>query len=163
MSRFGTYLGRFAAIVFGYALAALCASLVLNTAFLGAMGLMAPDIPHSGLGLWVSVPFAALFIGYYGFIPGMALIAIGEATARRGWLYYALGGAAVAAIVTAPILADPDAGALYGAAPDGPDTGLAALFIAAGIAAGIAYWLAAGRNAGLWLARASASRPTSGS
>ena len=44
-------------------------------------------------------PFVALFIAYFAFIPAIPAILLGEILGKRDWLFYALAGAVVAAVV----------------------------------------------------------------
>jgi hypothetical protein len=145
VNRFAACLLRCFAILLGYAAASLGASAFLNLIFLGAVfgPQDAPAVASSG-SLFFSVPFVALFVAYFGFIPAAAIILIAEVLARRDWLFYALGGGVVAAVFI---------GFLHQAAdPDFQITGVspALTVIGAGMVGGICYWLTAGRWAGNW-------------
>lgn len=135
------FLARFAAIVLGYASACLSASVFLNLLIFGVedLGTQGPQ----GILLAsrvVSVTLLALIISYLAFIPALAAIAAAELLAWRDWLTYALVGGATG-LVAAFFRLDPGSGP-----PAGP-AGLAAV-AAAGMLAGIVYWMAAGRGAG---------------
>ena len=98
-----------------------------------------------------SVPFVALFVGYFAFVPSIPAILLAEVLGKRDWLYYAISGAVVGLVVV---------GFIRSAAEnwDGESLGLA--LIGSGMCGGIAYWLVAGRLAGNWRGRASQSMQT---
>ncbi len=74
-------------------------------------------------------------------IPALAVVIIGEVARIRSWLYYmAGGGAALAAIPLLARLQATDSSAL-------PPAIVWQVFATAGFAAGLVYWLLAGRNA----------------
>ncbi len=39
-----------------------------------------------------SIPFVALFVAYFAFIPAVPAIVIAEILGKRDWLFYALAG-----------------------------------------------------------------------
>ena len=43
-----------------------------------------------------SIPFVALFVAYFAFIPAVVAIVLGEILGKRDWLFYALAGGVVA-------------------------------------------------------------------
>ncbi|MBN9219670.1 MAG: hypothetical protein J0I79_17135 [Mesorhizobium sp.] len=145
MTRFVAYIVRFAIILFGYAVAALAASAFLNVLFLASSGLMAHDQPHAvPASLIFSVPFVALFVAYFAFLPSVAVILVAEILGRRDWLFYALAGAVVA-------------GVFLGLVDHADDTTFAVTntsaimaVIGGGMVGGIFYWFSAGRWAGSW-------------
>lgn len=145
MSRFVAYLVRFAIILTGYAVASLAASAFLNIVFLASSGLMAGDAaPVMPASLIFSVPFVALFVAYFAFVPSVVVILIAEILGRRDWLFYALAGAVVA-------------GVFLGLVNHADDTTFAVTHTSAimaviggGMVGGIFYWLSAGRWAGSW-------------
>ncbi|TPM27940.1 hypothetical protein [Mesorhizobium sp. B2-3-4] len=154
MDRLVAYIVRLAIILFGYAVAALAASAFLNVLFLASSGLMAGDAaPVMPASLVFSIPFVALFVAYFGFMPAVVVILIAEILGRRDWLYYALAGAAVAGVFLG----------LVDHARDSPfsvtETGPIMAVIGGGMFGGIFYWLAAGRWAGSW--RQDRKAPTS--
>jgi hypothetical protein len=88
-------------------------------------------------GILVEGGFAFVYAGTATFVPSLIAIAIAETFSIRSYFYYALAGAAVAFAPT--LIADPAAPMLYGTQT----------VLAAGLIGGGAYWLIAGRNAGL--------------
>lgn len=159
MTGVAAFLLRALAMVAGYAAASLAASGFLHLLFLGAGGFAAEDVPWLAAGSLVfSVPFVALFVAYFAFLPSVPVILVAEFFGRRDWLTYAIGGALVglavaglfwqaAAPIEAGIDIDPS-----DAAP-GPmlsDPRAYALMIGGGIVGGLAYWLVAGRSAMGW-------------
>jgi hypothetical protein len=139
------YLVRFAVIVAGYAVAALAASAFLNILVLAYLGYTPghPE-PAATASLYFSVPFVALFVAYFAFTPAAVVILAAEVLGRRDWLFYALGGAIVAAVFLglAHHIADADF--------DVPETNAKLAVIGSGMVGGIFYWLSAGRWAGSW-------------
>ena len=100
-------------------------------------GLIAVDTDHA-VPMLLTIFFVSLMVGYWSFLPAFAYILIAELAAWRGWLSYAVAGAAIALLVA------------YIAAVR-TDVDLALAFVAAGMTGGLAYWAVAGRNAGKWL------------
>jgi len=99
-------------------------------------GALTPELTIAVLG------YAGL-LGRYFLLPAGLLIGLGEIAKLRGWLTHALVGAGLAG-----------AGMLvYGLAQSSTLDAVPRLAgaIAAGIVAGLTYWLVAGRNAGRWL------------
>lgn len=142
--------------VMGFVVAALAASAFIHVMFLGAAGFGAGEAPLLLTGSVFSVPFVALFVAYFAFLPTLPVILLGEVLARRDWLFYALGGVFVGLAIAAlfwgaalPIVDDPDAGA----EPIYRDASFLALLVAAGVVGGLAYWLVAGRQSGAWRGR----------
>lgn len=158
MSRVLVILGRLFVIIVAYAFAALAASAFLHVMTLGELLLSAAEFPDVIVGsIAVSIPFVTLFVAYLAFVPAAVAIAIGEILGARDWLYYAIAGAIAAGVAvalfwhTAP---EPvDFGGADAAWPqmrllDDPRIALAIL--GAGMIAGLAYWVIAGRSAGNW-------------
>lgn len=140
-----TCLLRLLVILFGYAVATLAASLFLNVLLLSALDVSPGETPVAAGSLLFAVPVVALFVAYFAFLPAILMVLLGELLGKRDWLFYALSGALVAAVVIG--LANGSPGAGYDVAAD-PAFLLAV--IATGIFGGMAYWLVAGRGAGLW-------------
>lgn len=158
MSRVFIYLGRFAVIILGYCAACLAGSAFMHLLFLGSAGFTADETPMVVAGSFIfSIPFIALFVAYFAFLPSLAVIIIAELLARRDWLFHALAGGLVGVIIVAMF---------WGAATPVPGLDLPpgdvpadetlvsprfiGLMVGAGIAAGLAYWLVAGRFSGNW-------------
>jgi hypothetical protein len=145
MSRLVVYLVRFAVILFGYAVASLAASAFLNILFLASLG-YTPEQAHptATASLYFSIPFVALFVAYFAFMPAAIVILVAEVLGRRDWLFYALAGAVVAAAFLG--LVDHTGDATFAV------TGTSAIMavIGGGMVGGIFYWFSAGRWAGSW-------------
>ncbi len=153
MSRVITYIGRFAVIVVAYGVAALAASAFLHLLALGASGLQPSGAPPFVIGsLYFSVPFVALFVGYFAFTPAAVAILVGEVSGQRNWLFYAIAGGAVGLGAAVLFWQAPAIGFESGTGAEGTLTTprLAAALAGSGIVGGIAYWLCAGRSAGNW-------------
>lgn len=94
MNRLVAYLIRFAIILIGYAVAALAASAFLNIMFLASLGYTPEHAqPAATASLYFSIPFVALFVAYFAFMPAAVAILVSEILGRRDWLFYALGRA----------------------------------------------------------------------
>lgn len=149
MTRIFIYLGRFALILAGYAIASLAASTFLHIVSLGSLGFTAEQTPAVVMGSIVfSIPFVALFVAYFAFLPAVPVILLSEILGKRDWLYHAVSGAIVALVVVVFI---------RGAAETGneaiTDPRFALALVGGGMCGGIAYWLVAGRLAGNWRRR----------
>lgn len=168
MNRVLIYLGRFAIDIAGYAIAALVASLVLHILALPQFGLsdVQPGSVTAAV-LLVWIPFVALFIAYFAFLPSLVAIAIAEVMGLRSWLYHALAGGVIGLVLTMLYRSSVDAdflevGSGLELIPPGysiHDPAFLATVVGAGMFAGIAFWAVAGRSAGLWLEQAAAQRP----
>jgi hypothetical protein len=144
VNRVVAYLLRCAVILCGYAVASLAASAFLHVIFFAWAGFEPKDTPVLAMGSFAfSVPFVALFVAYFGFIPSAVVILVAEVLAKRDWLFDALGGGIVAAIFLAFLhqAADPD----FEVTGAGPMLAV----IGGGIVGGFFYWLSAGRWAGV--------------
>jgi hypothetical protein len=149
MSRVLVYFGRFALILAGYAIASLAASAFLHVVTLGSLGFTARDGAAVVMGPIVfSIPFIALFVAYFAFLPAIPAILLSEILGKRDWLYHAISGAVVALVIVVFMRGAADAGneAIT-------DARFALALIGGGICGGIAYWLVAGRLAGNWRER----------
>lgn len=145
MSRLFAYILRFAVILFGYVVASLAASAFLNVLFLASLG-YAPEHAHptATASLYFSIPFVALFVAYFAFMPAAIVILISEILRRRDWLFYALAGGIVAAVFLGFVHQSADINC------DVTEPRAIAAVIGCGMVGGIFYWLAAGRWAGSW-------------
>lgn len=144
MSRVLLYLGKFVHMVLGYLAASLAASAFLNMVFLGAAGLMAADIPPEvATGSMVfTIPFTALFVAYFAFVPALVVMLLAELLGKRDWLFYALSGGFVALVFLGFAYQGGDPGFAY------RDPLLPVSIIGSGLIGGIAYWFVTGRFAG---------------
>lgn len=156
MSRFLRFFLRLFVIAFGFVCSALSAALaiiVLN-------GLITPDdltalaggdvepIVLVGPAILVGIAGLTGLVANLALLPAMAVVALAEISRRRDWLYYALGGGAVAIVC---LLAAERIVAIGPAVGDDTTLVRAARDVAAGMLGGLVYWLAAGRGAGRWL------------
>lgn len=167
MTRIFVYLGRFAVIILGYAVAAFAVSAFLHLLTLGAAG-FTPQGEHLVVtsSVVVSVIVVALFTAYFAFIPSLPVVLAAEMLGRRDWLFYALGGIAVAAAALGMLwlASEPISGELSLSEdtaqidPALSDPGFLMFVAAGGIVGGIVYWLVAGRLAGNWRAKAQPAR-----
>ena len=165
MSRVLLYIARFAVILIGYVAAALAASAFLHLLVLGSAG-FSPDEAHAVVmgSLFFSIPFTALFVGYFAFLPSVAAILIGEVSGQRGWLFYALAGAAVGLAVAVLFWQSalwPDSGYQADIEPAYSTSRFVGMIIGSGIVGGLAYWLCAGRFAGSWRSAGGSDRSIS--
>lgn len=149
MSRVLVYLGHFALIIAGYAAASLSGSAFLNLLYLGSLDLSPDEASGAITGSTVLlIPFVALFVAYFAFVPSIVAILVAEVFGRRDWLYYALAGGGVSVVMLV---------VMFGARPyahaSSQSIRLVLTIIGAGIVAGVAYWLVAGRMAGRWADR----------
>ena len=145
MNRLVAYLIRFTVILIGYVVASLAASAFLNIMVLASLG-YAPEHAHptATASLYFSIPFVALFIAYFAFMPAAIVILISEIFRRRDWLFYALAGGIVAAVFLGFVHRNADINF------DITDPRAIAAVIGCGMVGGIFYWLSAGRWAGSW-------------
>lgn len=145
MNRLVAYLIRFAVILIGYVVASLAASAFLNIMVLASLG-YAPEHAHptATASLYFSIPFVALFVAYFAFMPAAIVIIVSEILSRRDWLFYALAGAVVAAVFLGFVHRTADANF------DVTDTSAVLAVVGCGMVGGIFYWLSAGRWAGSW-------------
>ncbi|WP_027146212.1 hypothetical protein [Mesorhizobium sp. WSM3626] len=145
MNRLVAYIVRFAVILFGYAVASLGASAFLNILFLASLGYaLAQAHPAAAASLYFSIPFVALFVAYFGFMPAAIIILIAEILGRRDWLFYALAGALVAGVFLG--LVDNIRDSAFAVT----ETSAIMAVLGGGMVGGIFYWLSAGRWAGSW-------------
>jgi hypothetical protein len=144
------YFARFVLIFVAYVCASLAASAFIHLVSLRALGFKVYDTPEGLTGaLAFSIPFVALFVSYFAFLPALPTILAAETFGWRGWLFYALAGGAIALVIIAFAMQASEPG-------DNPfsDARLSAAVVGGGIVGGLAYWLIAGRLAGNWRAKA---------
>ena len=144
MSRVLVYLGKFAHMVLGYAAASLAASAFLNIVVLGVVGFFAPDMPPevaSG-SMVFTIPFIALFVAYFAFVPAVVVMLLAELLGKRDWLFYALAGGFVALVFIGFAYQSGEGGFAY------RDPLWPVSILGSGLVGGIAYWFVTGRFAG---------------
>ena len=130
--------GRILWVLLAFMIASTAAALVMT------IGSLQPQSPGAGAGMVMDeavsliVGVSAVFIATMTLIPAALLIAIAEGFRLRSFAFYALAGAAIACY-----------GGLGGGFAVGFDH-TSELLAASGIAAGLIYWLLAGRRAGAW-------------
>ncbi|MDI6028271.1 hypothetical protein QBK99_18940 [Corticibacterium sp. UT-5YL-CI-8] len=139
-------IGKLFHMLMGYVVATLAASAFLNLLFLGLAGFTAEEagwVASSGSMIF-SIPFVALFVSYFAFIPGLVVMLLAEMTGKRDWLFHALGGALVGVAVVGYFyqVGEPSNELLISGAP--------IAVIGSGIVGGLAYWFVTGRFAGNW-------------
>ena len=67
-----------------------------------SLGFTADEAPAVVMGSIVfSIPFVALFVAYFAFLPSIPAILLSEILGKRDWLYHAISGAVVALVVVA--------------------------------------------------------------
>jgi hypothetical protein len=144
LSRLLRYLFRFATISFGFFCAALAAGLFASVLLIGASDVedLAPFVFDGPI--YAIVFVSGTFFAYQAFVPAFVAIMAAEFLRLRDWLYFALGGGAVAA------------GAVFFGwervdFPAGPDMLPISIAIACGMVGGLVYWLVAGRQSGCWM------------
>jgi hypothetical protein len=145
-------IARIFVVLFAFFAASIIAGLVLT------LGLLPPEFDeltlmpgaHTGFGL--AIALSAVLISGYALIPAMLFIAIAEGFRLRSFLFYAGFGAAVALLIAygSNLSIDGSAYPFVGREQE--------VFAAAGIAAGLVYWVLAGRKAGAWRADPARSR-----
>jgi hypothetical protein len=131
---------RFFVVGFGYLFGALAAGAVLVFATLPPGTIEPPFDQFDWFILCWAIITSAAFTTVIAFVPSIIVIIIAEALSLRSLFFYALAGGI--------------GGLLYGltfpaAAANGFDRTVE-ITLAAGVAAGLVYWLVAGRTAGLW-------------
>jgi hypothetical protein len=137
---------RFFVALFAFWLASFAAGAVL------VLGAGAPDLPQPGD--WPIVGFVVLtttaFVAAFSFAPAVVVILLTEVFCLRSVLIFALAGGAVGLFCGYTLGFVERAPQFQLNAPFGTNFELMA---AAGIAAGLVYWLVAGRTAGNWRTR----------
>jgi hypothetical protein len=133
---------RLFVIVFAFGCASLAAAVTIIIGAAAAANVEAPfDQPEVAL-LWIMTLATSFGVAFFAFLPALILILLAENFAWRSVLFYPIAGAAI--------------GLFYGFVlpSEGPGPFYIArsteLIAGAGIAAGLVYWLIAGRHAGAW-------------
>jgi hypothetical protein len=133
-------LGRFLVIAFAFVIASTVAAAVLT------LGVLAPDwydAMDRGMAtgaISLVVGFTAFFVTGLAFLPMLLIILVAESFGWRSVLVYATAGLGLALFFRSLLT-------FQGQDFFGRDFEIMA---AAGIAAGLVYWMLAGRNAGRW-------------
>lgn len=128
----------------GYLLACIAASLVFT------IGAVTPQWDNLGAGplpsaaAWLMVGVGAAVIAGVAMVPSLLVIALAEGFAWRSVIFYGALGGVLALAVSYGI----DFGRYLGAPDVFPHQ--REVLAASGIAAGLVYWLVAGRKAGAW-------------
>ena len=144
MGSIGDLIIRFIAIGFGYLIACLGAG--ISYVFLS--GLIRPEDFGRVPGVEITFTFIVGVIGVsaaFGraaLLPALFLIGVLELTARRDWLYFAIGGMLIGAATGAFAISNS-----VGDAVAWP----LAVSAVAGAVGGSVYWLITGRSSGSWL------------
>jgi hypothetical protein len=131
---------RFFVVIFGFFLGCLAAGAVFVIAALPAGTLNGPFDNFDWLVLWGAILASAAFVSAVAFLPAIIVILIAEALNLRSLFFYALAGGAGGLL----------RGLTFPAAAATPFDRTVQMAVAAGVAAGLVYWLVAGRTAGLW-------------
>jgi hypothetical protein len=139
-------IGRLFVIFFAFLSACLVAGLIV----VGAI--MFPELSDLGAGpvdpgaLNVLLGFGFIFVSGFALVPALIVVLITEAFDIRGALTYAVGGGLVGlACYLGLVPFDPDTLSFEGIVRRHLE-----IMTGAGIAAGVVYWMIAGRNAGAW-------------
>jgi hypothetical protein len=139
-------LGRLIVIVFGIALAAAAAGavVVLAIMFPEWSDLALGPLDETGVGLVLA--FGLIFVSGFALVPALIVVVVTEALGIRKALAYAAGGALSRALCYLGLVPfDPATLSFVGLIRRDLE-----VMTAAGIVAGVVYWLVAGRNAGRW-------------
>lgn len=143
--------GRLILISFGFFLASLAAGLTTTIGLERAYGLDAwtgEPVADFIFHWFLSVMVSTMAIGHFSLTLAAIAIIAAESFGLRSWLYYAAAGALMGALALV---------GLEGAQGPAPSPRLAdieaLIFIAAGLAGGLTYWLVAGRSAGAVMQR----------
>jgi hypothetical protein len=141
-------IGRLFVILFGF----LAASLVAGAIVVGAVLFPAlsdfADGPIDPSAFNVVLGLGFIFISGFALLPAMIVVAITEAFYIRGALTYAIGGGVVGLACYLGLVPFDTATMRF----DGIVRRHLEIMTGAGIAAGVVYWMIAGRNAGAWRA-----------
>jgi hypothetical protein len=140
-------IGRVLGVILAYWLACIAASLVLTIGTLNPVWDDLKSFDLQSVVIWSVVGVGAAVIAAIAVLPALLVIALAEGLALRSILVYAaLGGALALALSYGLDFAG------YIGPPDGHLAHEREVLAASGIAAGLVYWLFAGRKAGSWKA-----------
>lgn len=140
-------IGRLFVILFGFLAACLVAGMIVVGAVLfPEFSDFAAGGPIDQDALNIVLGFGFIFISGFALLPAMVVVAITEAFYVRGVLTYAVGGGLVGLVCYLGLIPfDPETLRF-----DGIVRRHLEIMTGAGIVAGFAYWMIAGRNAGAW-------------
>jgi len=133
---------RFFVIIFGFFFGCLAAGAVFVVATLPAGTLEPPFEQFDWVILSVAVLTSAAIVSVIAFVPSIIVILIAETLALRSLFFYAIAGGI--------------GGLFYGMTFPAASIATTSfdrtmqITLAAGVAAGLIYWLTAGRSAGRW-------------
>ncbi|SFU09960.1 hypothetical protein SAMN05518861_112194 [Mesorhizobium sp. YR577] len=137
---------RFFAVWFGFLAACLVAAGIvqgLQQTNLLAAAQDVPDIARENR--LAAIPFLALMIARYAFLPGLASALVSEFYGWHRWHYYAAAGLLIGlAAACAYVLTH-----YLGSGSESLEPLMPAILLLAGLGGGAAYWVVAGRKAGL--------------
>ena len=138
-------MGLIIRVLIGYVIASFVAGLttVLFAWTPSDLASMQGDIANDKLAL--AIP-AGVIIGLFSCVPALIAIAFGERHRRHDWLYYAIAGIVIALIGFFAQYMSEDARQAWSIA--GSNYPLLS-FVTSGFLAGLAYWIFAGRFAGM--------------
>jgi hypothetical protein len=139
-------LPRIFVIFFSFLAASLAGGFVLVLAVLFPAWSMLELGPMDDGVVAVATTIGFVFVSAFAFMPAVLAAVVGEMVPIRSSLFYAVSGAAIGFIAYAS-LGGFDVAALSVNGFTRRETEIA---VAAGIVAGLVYWLLAGRNAGRW-------------
>ena len=139
-------IGRLFAILFGFLAACLVAGMIVVGAVLFPEFSDLSTGPIDPSALNVVLGFGFIFISGFALLPAMVVVIITEAFSIRGALTYAVGGGVVGLACYLGLIPFDPATLRF----DGIVRRHLEIMTGAGIVAGLAYWLIAGRNAGAW-------------
>jgi hypothetical protein len=134
---------RFFVVLFAFWIATIAAAAVL------VLGASAPDLPQSEAWpvVWFLILTTSAFVAAFSFAPAAVVILIVESFRLRSVLLYAVAGGLIGLFCGYTLGFVEYAPRFRIDAPFGTNFELMA---AAGIAAGLVYWLIAGRTSGNW-------------
>jgi len=137
---------RFFAVWFGFLSACLVAAAIVQGLQQTNLLEAAQDVPDIAReNRLAAIPFLAIMIARYAFLPGLASALFSEFFGWRRWCYYAgagllIGFAAACAYMLTHYL---------GSGSESLEPLMPAILLLAGLGGGATYWMIAGRKAGL--------------
>ncbi len=133
---------RFFVITFAFALASFAAAATFTLGALAWANLNPPLENFEVALLWMFTFLAGAGVAFFAFVPAMIAIVLAEGFSWRSVLFYTLAGGVIG-LAYGLLIPETDPNfVLYGR--------MTQVIAGAGVAAGLVYWLIAGRNAGAW-------------